>query len=140
MSTKFQLSIRTRLVLNPSIIRMISSGLSCGCFTPLTSSFEKIMSMISLLLCFNGGAIWMLLTCLCYNFLRDSKDPPTIGPSLIILISPIVLFVHACTVELARCSCLYRPGMFVFTNFMPICLVPVISVKMTILLLIMSTR
>ena len=139
MSTKFLLSIRTRLVLNPSIIRMITSGSPCGCFTPLTSSFEKIMSMISLLLCFNGGAIWTLLTCLCYNFLRDSKDPPTIGPPLIILISPIVLFVHACTIDLAHCSCLYRPSMFVFTNFMLVCLVPVISVKMTILLLITST-
>ena len=92
MPTELLLSTRTRLVLNPSIVSMITNGSSCGCFIPLASSSEKIMYMVSLLLCFIGGAVWMPLTCLCCNFLRDLKDPPAVGPSLIILISLIALF------------------------------------------------
>ena len=125
MSTELPLSTKTHLVLNPSIISMITNGSSCGCFTPLAFSSEKIMSMVSLLLCFNGGAVWTLLTCLYCNFLRDLKDPPAVGPPLIILISPIALFGRSCwfslslglSFDLTRCSCLYHPALFFFTNF-----------------------
>ena len=89
MSVEFSLSIRTRLVLNPSIMSMITIGLSWGYFTPLASSSKNTMSVVSLLLCFNGGAMWILLTCLRYDFLRDLKDPPVVGPLLIILIFPM---------------------------------------------------
>ena len=91
MSIKLPLSTRTRLVLNPSIMSIITNGSSWGYFTPLTS-FENTMSMFSLYLCFKGGAAWMLLTCLCCCFFRDLKDPPVVGPPLIILISPMAHF------------------------------------------------
>mgnify|MGYP006869216541 CR=1 FL=1 len=92
MSAELPLSTRILLVLNPSIISMMTRGSSCGCFTPLASSSEKTMFVASLLQCFVGGIIWTLLTCLCYEFLRDLKEPPVVGQPLIILISPIALF------------------------------------------------
>ena len=92
MSTELSLSTRTRLVLNPSIISMMISGLSCGCFTPIAFSSEKTISMVSHFLCFDGGIMWMLWTCLCCDFLRDLKDLFAIRPLLIILISPIAFF------------------------------------------------
>ena len=80
MSTELPLSIKTRLVLNSSIISMMTNWSSCGCFTPLASSLKNTMSMVSLLLCFNGGVVWTLLTCLCCNFLRDLNEPPLSVP------------------------------------------------------------
>ena len=88
MSAKLPLSIRTLLVLNPFITSMITKGSSCGCFTPLASSFENRMSL-SVILCLRGAILWTLFTCLYYDFLRDLKDPPMDGPPVIIFISPI---------------------------------------------------
>ena len=90
MSAELPLSIRTLLVLNPSIMSMITKVLSCGCFTPLTSSFKNKMSL-SVLLCLRGGILWILFTYLCCDFLRDLKDPPVDGPHVIIFISYIAL-------------------------------------------------
>ena len=74
MSAELPLSIRTLLVLNPSIMSMITKGSSCGCFTPLAFSFENRMSLF-VLLYLRDGFLWTLFTCLCYDFLRDLKDP-----------------------------------------------------------------
>ena len=90
MSAELPLSIRTLLVLNPSIMSMITKVLSCGCFTPLTSSFKNKMSL-SVLLCLRGGILWILFTYLCCDFLRDLKDSPIDSPLVIIFISPIAL-------------------------------------------------
>ena len=90
MSAELPLSIRTLLVLNPSIMSMITKGSSCGCFTPLAFSFENRMSLF-VLLYLRDGFLWTLFTCLCYNFLRDLKDPPVDGPPVIIFIFPIAL-------------------------------------------------
>ena len=124
MSAELLLSTRTYLVLNPCIISMITSGSSCG-FTPSASSSEKTISMASLFLCFNNVVVWMLLTCLCYDFLRDLKYPPTVGPPLIILISPKATIGRSCcfcsslglSSDLTRWLCLYRLGVSFFTNF-----------------------
>ena len=94
MSAELSLSTSILLVLNPSNIGMITKGSSCGCFTPLASSSKKTMSAAFLLWCFVGGIIWMLLTYLCCDFLRDLKEHPVVGPPLIILISPIAFFGH----------------------------------------------
>ena len=90
MTVELLLSVRILLVLNPSIMSMITRGSSCNCFTPLASSIESRMSL-SVLLCFRGGILWTLFTCLCCDFLRDLKDPPMDGPPVIIFISPIAL-------------------------------------------------
>lgn len=92
MSVELPLSTRTLLVLKASIMSIMTKGSSCGCFTPIASSFEKTISKVSLDLHLDGGAVWTMLTCLCYNFLRDLNDLFAVGPLLIILISPMVLF------------------------------------------------
>ena len=96
MSTELPLLIRTRLVLNPSIMSMMAKGSSCGCFTLLVSSSENRMSILVFLLCFKGGALWTLFTYLCCDFLRDLKDPPVDDPPMIVFISPIVLCGRLC--------------------------------------------
>ena len=83
--------MRIRLVLNPSIISMMTRGSSCGCFTHLASSFENRTSIFVRLFYFKGCIPWMLFTSLCWDFLRDLKDPPMDGPTTIVFISPIAL-------------------------------------------------
>ena len=90
MSTKLPLSTRILLVLNPSIISIITRGSSYCCFTPLASSSKKRMSL-SVRLYFKGGILWMLFTYLCCDFLRDLNNPSMDGPLVIIFISPITL-------------------------------------------------
>ena len=90
MSAELAVSMRILLVLNPSIMSMITKGSSYSYFTPLASSSENRMSM-SVLLCLRGGIIWMLFTCLYCDFLRDLKDPPMDSPPVIVFISPIAL-------------------------------------------------
>ena len=83
---KLPLSIRIHLGLNPSIISMITKGLSCCCFTPLASSSENKISLFVFLLCFRGGILWTLFIFLCCDFLKDLKDPPMDGPPVIVFI------------------------------------------------------
>ena len=78
MSAELPMSTRILLVLNPFIINIITRGSLCSCFTPLTSSFEKKMSLF-VHLCFMGGILWMLFTCLYCDFLRDLNNPPIDG-------------------------------------------------------------
>ena len=100
MSAKLPLSIRNHLVLNPSIMSMMTKGLSCGCFIPLAYSSENRMSIL-IVLCFKGGALWTLFTCLCCDFLRDLKDPLVDSPLVIIFISPIALCGWLCEFSLS---------------------------------------
>ena len=106
MSTELPLSMRILLVLNHSIMSMIIRGSSCGCFTALTSSSENRMSL-SILLYLRGGILWILFTCLCYDFLWDLKDPPVDSPPMIIFISPIVLcgWLNVLSLSLGTTSC-----------------------------------
>ena len=90
MSAELPLSTRTLRVLNPSIMIIMTSGSSWGCFTLLTSSSEKYKSPL-VRLCFDGGILWMLFTCLWYDFLRDLNDPPVVGPPVMVFISPSAL-------------------------------------------------
>ena len=117
MSAKLPLSIRILLVLNPSIMSMITKGSSCGYFTPLASSSKNRMSL-SILLCFRGGILWMLFTCLCCDFLRDLKDQPVDGPLVIVFISPIALCgcLNALSLSLGIASC-FIPS--VLLSFLP---------------------
>jgi len=101
MSAELPLSTRILLVLNPSIISMMTKGSSCGYFTPLASSSEMTMFVASLLWCFVGGIIWTLLTNLYCDFWRDLNEPPVIGPPLIILILPIAFFGISCGLPLS---------------------------------------
>lgn len=125
ISAEFSLSTRILLVLNPSIMSMMTTGLPCGYFTPLVSSSKKTMSDTSLLLFFLGGIMSTLLTYLCCDFLRDLNEPPIVGPSLIILISPTALFGRSCDLSsslgfssnLVRSSYFGRPYVFFLTNF-----------------------
>ena len=48
MSVELPLSTKIFLVLNPSIMSMITKGLSRGCFTPHASSFKKTIPGLSL--------------------------------------------------------------------------------------------
>ena len=91
MFVELSLSIRTLLMLNPSITSMITKGLSCSCFTPLASSSKNRMSL-SVILYLKGGILWTLFICFCCDFLRDLKDPPVESPPVIIFISPITLY------------------------------------------------
>ena len=88
MSAELQLSTRILVVLNPSIMSIITRGPSCGCYT-LLASFSKNRMSLSVFLYFRGGILWMLLTCRCIDFLRDMNDPPVDGPPVIVFISPI---------------------------------------------------
>ena len=74
MSAELPLSMRILLMLNPFIISIITRGSLCSYFTPLTSSFEKKISLF-VHLCFRGGILWMLFTCLYCDFLRDLNNP-----------------------------------------------------------------
>ena len=85
MSAELPLSTKTLLVLNPSIMSMMTNRSSWGCFTPLASSSEKYISW-PIHLCFRGGRLWTLFTCLWYDFLRELNDP-----LVMVFISPIVL-------------------------------------------------
>ena len=73
MSAELPLSTRVLLVLNPSIMSIITRGSSCSCFTPLASFFEKRMSLF-VCLCFRGDILWMLFICLYCDFLMDLND------------------------------------------------------------------
>ena len=125
MSTELPLSTRILLGVKPFYHQHDNQGSSCGCFTPLASSSEKTMSATSLLWCFVGGIIWTLLTCLCCDFLRDLKEPPLVGPPLIILISPIAFFGPSrglssslnSSSDPVLSSCFGRPYMFFLKNF-----------------------
>ena len=124
MSVELPLSIRTLLVLNPSIMSMITKGSSCGCFTPLASSSKSRMSL-SVLLCLRGGILWTLFICLCYDFLRDLKDPLADTPPVIIFIFPIALcrWLDMLSSSLGTASCLSLLSLLdlldshFFTNF-----------------------
>ena len=63
MFVELALSTRILLMLNPSIISIMTKGSSCGYFSPLTSSSEENMSLF-VRRCFKGGVLWMLFTCL----------------------------------------------------------------------------
>jgi len=87
MSAELPLPTRTLLILTPSIMTIMTSRSSWGCFTPLASSSEKYMSWF-VRLCFRGGRLWILFTCLWCDFLRDLNDPPIVGPPMVVFISP----------------------------------------------------
>ena len=118
------MSMRILLVLNPSIMSMITKGSLCGCFTPLASSSENRMSL-SVFLCLRGGILWTLFTYLCCDFLRDLKDPLVDGPPVIVFISLIALCgqLNALSSSLGTASCfsllslLDLLGSPFFTNF-----------------------
>ena len=95
MSAELPLSIRTLLVLNPSIRIMITRGSLWGYFTPLASSSEKHMSWL-IRLCFSGGRPCTLFTCLWYDFLREWNKPPMVGPPVIVFISPSAVCGRGC--------------------------------------------
>ena len=88
MSAELLLSTRILLVLNPSIVSIITKGSLWGYFTPLASPSLKDMSR-SVHCCLNGGIVWILFTCLWCAFLRDLNDPPKKGPPVIVFISSI---------------------------------------------------
>ena len=90
ISVELPLSTKILLVLNPSIMSIITNGSSWGCFTLLASTFENRISL-SYCLYFRGVILWMLFTYLWYDFLRDLNDPPVDDPPVIVFISPIVL-------------------------------------------------
>ena len=95
MSVKLLLSTRTLLVLNHSIMSMMTNGSSWGCFIPLASASEKHISW-SVLLCFKGGRLWTLFTYLLCDFLRDLNDPPLDGPPAMVFISLITVYGRRC--------------------------------------------
>ena len=88
MSAELLLSTRTLLVLNPSIMIIMTNGSSWGYFTPSASSSEKYMSWF-VHLYFKGGRLWTLFTCLWYEYLRDLNDRLVDGPPVMVFISPI---------------------------------------------------
>ena len=67
--------MRIQLVLNPSIMSMMTKDSSYGWFVPLASSFQNRMYILVFLLRFKGGVLWKLFTSLCCDFLRDLKNP-----------------------------------------------------------------
>ena len=91
MFAKLPLSTRILLMLNPSILSMITKGSLWGYLTPLASASLKDMSW-SIRFCLNGGIVWTLLTCLWYAFLRDLNDPDVKGPPVIVFISLITFW------------------------------------------------
>ena len=77
MSAELPLSTRILLVLNPSMVCMITKWSLWGCFTPLAfASLKDIYWSIRFFL--NGGIMWTLFTCLWHAFLRDLNYPPVI--------------------------------------------------------------
>ena len=123
-SIELLLFMRILLVLNPSIMNIITRGSSCDYFTPLVSSFENRM-LLSVLLYFRGGILWMLFICLCCDFLKDLNDPPVDGPLVIVFISFIALCgqLNVWSLSLGTASCLsllsplYLLESPFFTNF-----------------------
>ena len=93
MSTKLPLFTRILLVLNPSIVSIMTKRSSLGCFTPLVSSSKKNMPL-SVCLYFKKGILWTLFTCLWYDFLKDLNNPPMDGLPMIVFISLITLDEH----------------------------------------------
>ena len=90
MSAELPLSTRIFLVLNPSIVSIMTKGSLWGYFTPRASPSLKDMSWY-VRRCLDGGMVWMLFTCLWCAFLSDLNDPPENGPPVIVFISPITL-------------------------------------------------
>ena len=88
MSAELKLPTRILLVLNPSIVSVMTKGSLWGCFTPLVSSLLKDISWF-VRLCLNGGIMWTLFTYLWHAFLKDLNDPHVNGPLVIVFISPI---------------------------------------------------
>ena len=116
MSAELPLSTRTFLVLNPSIRIMITRGSSWGCLTPLASSSEKHMSWL-IRLCFSGGRPCTLFTCLWYDFLRERNEPPMVGPSVIVFISPSAVCGQGCEWS----SSLRKPPCWPFCPYLAEC-------------------
>ena len=90
ISAELPLSTKTLLVLNPSIMSIITNGSLWGCFIHLASSSENRISW-SIRLCFKGGILWTLFNYLWYDFLKDLNDPPINGPPVIVFIFPMAL-------------------------------------------------
>ena len=105
ISIELPLLISIRWMLNPSILSIITSGLSYGCLMPQASLSKKTMSGSLLLNIFDDG-YWerILFTSLVYAFFRDFKDPPTPSPLVIILISPIGALLHFVSYSLSFLS------------------------------------
>ena len=95
MSAELLLSTRTLLVLNPSIMTMMTRGSLWGYFTPLASSSKKDMSWF-VRLCFMSGKPCTLFTCLWYDFLKERNEPPVVGPPVIVFISPSAVCGRGC--------------------------------------------
>ena len=93
ISVELLLFTRILLVLNPSIVSIMTKGLLWGCFIPLASFSLKDMSYF-VCLCLNRGVMWTLFTCLWHAFLRDLNDPPMNGPPVIVFISSITVCRH----------------------------------------------
>ena len=112
MFTELLLFMRILLVLNPSIMSIITRELSCDCFTPLAFSSKNRMSL-SILLCLKGGILWMLFTCLFCDFLRDLNDPLVDGLPVIVFISLIALYgqlyVWSSSFKTSSCLTLLSP-------------------------------
>ena len=100
-SIELLLSTKTLQVLYPSIVSVMTSGSSCGCLILLhlirRRQFCHSQCDDVLLL---GVLTWALFTCLWTSFLKDLYNPPTSGPPVIILISPMICL------ELSRSSSL----------------------------------
>ena len=90
MSAELPLSTRILLVLNPSIVSIMTKGSLCGYFTLLASSSKKNMPLF-VRFYFKGGILWILFTRLWYDFLRDLNDPLKDGLPMIVFIFPITL-------------------------------------------------
>ena len=131
MSVELPLSTRILLVLNPSIVSIITKGSLCGCFTPLASASLKDISW-SVCFCLNRGIMWTLFTYLWHAFLRDLNDPLVKGLPAIVFISPItsyegwcgqssLLEEDSCRFLLLALNLLYSPFFTYFYNF-PFCI------------------
>ena len=90
---ELSLSTRILLVLNPSIVSIMTKGSLWGCFTPLASSSLKDMSWFACF-CLSEGVMWTLFTYLWHAFLRGLNDPSVNGPPVIVFISPITVCGH----------------------------------------------
>ena len=127
MSAKLPLSTRILLILNPSIVNVMTKGSLRGCFTPLAFSSLKDISWF-VRLCLNRGTIWTLFTCLWHASLGNLNDPPANGPPVIVVISLITfcrgwnglsssLDVDPCWLLLPSLNLLGSPFFIYFYNF-----------------------